>query len=274
MILVDAHVHIYDCFDLQKFLDSAFENFAVAAARYGHVDNFTALLLLTETSKENWFQRFVEYARNKQSEGHWTFHLIHETCSIWAQRDASQGLFLIAGSQIVTEEDLEVLALLTDKQFGDGSPIDEVIRTVKEHGALPVIPWGFGKWTGKRGSILRHLLKAARNSELFLGDNGGRPSFSLNPSHFKIAESRGIRILPGSDSLPFPLESRRPGSFGFSIEASITHERPAKEIKRILLDPTTRPRAYGVLENPLRFLRNQFAMQIMKRRYRQTKARP
>jgi len=27
MIIADAHVHIYDCFDLDKFLDTAYSNF-------------------------------------------------------------------------------------------------------------------------------------------------------------------------------------------------------------------------------------------------------
>jgi len=61
MILVDAHVHIYDCFDIQTFLDSAFANFKAEAARCGQEDSFTAVLLLTETAKDNWFQRLAGY---------------------------------------------------------------------------------------------------------------------------------------------------------------------------------------------------------------------
>ena len=61
MILVDAHVHIYDCFDLETFLDSALENFKAEAARCGQEDSLTAILLLTETARENWLQSLASF---------------------------------------------------------------------------------------------------------------------------------------------------------------------------------------------------------------------
>lgn len=269
MILVDAHVHIYDCFDLQTFLGSALANFKAEAARYGQDDAFTALLLLTETARENWFQHLANYVGDQcgiggKAIGKWTFHRTNENCSLLARCDGGQGLYLIAGRQIVTAEDLEVLALATNRRFEDGVSLEGAIQAVKNSGAIPVIPWGPGKWMGRRGVLLKDLLKVAKEPGLFLGDNGGRPIFWTRPSHFKQAESKGVRILPGSDPLPFASESRRPGSFGFSVEASITHEQPAKDIRAILLDPTTCPRAYGALENPYRFFRNQLAMQMIK----------
>jgi hypothetical protein len=274
MILVDAHVHIYDCFDLQHFLDSAVKNFKAEAARWGQEDDFTALLLLTETAKENWFHRLAGYAGSRsgngaESIGNWTFHRTNEDYSLYAQSEKSQGFFLIAGRQIVTAEDLEVLALMTDRQFEDGRPLEEVIQAVKETSAIPVIPWGFGKWMGKRGAILENILRKGKDSILFLGDNSGRPVFLPRPSLFEFAEKKGIRVLPGSDSLPFLSESQRVGSFGLSIEGTITRERPARDLKRILLDPKTRFQAYGNLEHPYRFFRNQLTAQIVKRRRKQ-----
>ncbi|OEU78091.1 MAG: hypothetical protein BA872_00195 [Desulfobacterales bacterium C00003060] len=105
MIFVDAHVHIYDCFDLETFLDSALENFRAEAARCQQEDAFTALLLLTETAKENWFHRLAGYAGNQsgnrtESIGNWTFHRTNEDYSLYAQSEKSQGFFLIAGCQI------------------------------------------------------------------------------------------------------------------------------------------------------------------------------
>jgi hypothetical protein len=135
---------------------------------------------------------------------------------------------------------------------------------VKECGAVPVIPWGFGKWMGTRGKIVRDLLELARKTDIFLGDNGGRPAFLPRPVHFNSAESLGIRILPGSDPLPFSSEYWRPGSFGFLVEGAMNHEHPGKDLGYILLDPNTLPKPYGKLENPYRFFRNQIAMQIRK----------
>lgn len=269
MILVDAHVHIYDCFDLETFLDSALKNFKAEAVRYGQEDSFTALLLLTETARENWFHRLAGYAGNKsgtgtRSIGYWTFHRTNENCSLYARRRDDQELFLIAGRQIVTAEHLEVLALATAKDFRDGFPMEELIEAVKENGGIPAIPWGPGKWMGRRGVFLRNLLERAKDPGLFLGDNGNRPSFWRRPPHFSLAETKGIRVLPGTDPLPFPSKSRCPGSFGFSLQGSITSEHPARDLKRILADQTTCPKAYGHLEHPWRFFRNQLAMQIIK----------
>jgi hypothetical protein len=272
MILVDAHVHIHDCFDLGMFLDSAFENFRIEADRI-KLDDASSffVLLLTETARDNWFERLADHADEKwvfetvKSNG-WSFHRTDETCSLLAESTNGQRMILIAGRQIATKEDLEVLALLTDSKFEDGLPLSETIRIVRENGAIPTVPWGFGKWTGKRGNILKSTFQEANQSILFLGDNGGRPIFWPRPHLFKMAVSHGMRILPGSDPLPFASESNRPGSFGFWVEGTINFKEPAKYIRRIILDSKSHITPYGTLERPFRFLRNQSAMQILKRK--------
>ena len=278
MILIDAHVHIYDNFDLRTFLDSAFVNFRTEAARLGHGGTFTAILLLTETAKDNWFQRLDEYTCQGLGVGgrstcQWRFYKTSEACSLCARGADSQILFVIAGRQIVTAEDLEVLALATEKKFEDGAPLEEIIRTVSGSGAIPVVPWGPGKWMGKRGVLLTQLLNGPEIPGLFLGDNGNRPYFWPNPSHFKLAEKKGIRVLPGTDPLPFALESCRPGSFGFLVNDSVTSEYPARDLKSILANRTTCLQPYGYLEHPWRFFRNQIAMQMMKRMRRGTSSK-
>jgi hypothetical protein len=278
MILVDAHVHIYDCFDLRIFLDSAFANFRAEATRLGHEDISTNVLFLTETARENWFQRLKEYTcqgfdAGGKTTSQWSFHPTSEDCSLCAKEAGDKTLFFIAGRQIVTAEDLEVLALATDKVFEDGAPLEEVIRTIRNSDAIPVVPWGPGKWMGKRGEILGQILNGPEVPGLFLGDNGNRPSFWPNPSHLRLAEKKGIRILPGSDPLPFTSESCRPGSFGFLVNDSISPDYPAKDLKRILAKQTTCLQPYGHLENPWRFFRNQISMQILKRMRRGTSSK-
>lgn len=266
MILVDAHVHIYDCFDLRIFLDSALANFRAGVARGGYY-KFTAFLLLTEASGENWFQRLKTYACNGHEiagEGSekWTFHPTDENCSLRIQRNGDQSLYIVAGRQIQTAENLEILALVTDSEFADGLPLHQTIQIIRKDDAIPVLPWGFGKWMGRRGRILKFAMEKADDSDIFLGDNGGRPSFWPKPSHFDLAASKGIRILPGSDPLPFSSESRRPGSVGFVVQGTIHPEQPAEALKFILLDPSTRIMAYGKSEKLHRFVGNQLRMQI------------
>jgi len=268
MIFIDAHVHIYDCFDLELFFDSAFANFQREASRFGQQDAFTGTLLLAETSKDNWFQHLTDYAGRKggigdKTIGSWSLHYTHERCSLYAHDGGDQALLLIAGRQIVTAEKLEVLALATDKSFKDGAPIEQVIQSIRDVRAIPVIPYGFGKWIGQRGKILRYLLKKTESTKLFLGDNGGRPKFLPRSSHFKQAEKKGIRVLPGTDPLPLPSEECRPGSFGCIIHERLDELRPSTHLKKILKNSETKIVNYGELERPIRFFRNQLLIRLI-----------
>jgi hypothetical protein len=270
MIIVDAHVHIHDCFDLEKFFHSAHTNFKFEAERIGHSNDFTGILLLVETRNENWFHRLADFAdgksipNNKQT-GTWAFYRTKEACSLCVKYQEAKKVFLIAGRQVETAEGLEVLALCTIDNFEDGTPMIESIELIKKAGGIPVIPWGFGKWVGKRGKMLTDFLKTLKDSEVFLGDNSGRPIFMPLPVHFQFAKKKGIHILPGSDPLPFATEYNRGGSFGFILPGIISEDYPARDLKRALLKPNLSIKSYGDLENIFRFFRNQIKMQLKKR---------
>ena len=277
LILIDSHVHLYNCFNLDSFLDSAFDNFSDSANALSLSNRFTSLLLLTETSNDRYFQELSrsveERAENTNSPNRsplqkWTLRSTGESCSLYAHLADTHGLYLIAGRQIVTAENLEVLALATERDFEDGQPLETTIERTLATGGIPVIPWGFGKWVGRRGKILSHLLEDKKFPVLFLGDNSGRPTFWPRPPLFQQAERQGMRVLPGSDPLPFARESFRPGAFGFSMRGQLDPEQPARSLKQLLLEEDTQIQAYGSLENPWRFIRNQIAMQIVKRQRR------
>ena len=64
MILVDAHVHIYDCLDIQTFLDSALENFKAEAARCGQQNSFRGEdLASVEKNLRNAIELYLEDIR-------------------------------------------------------------------------------------------------------------------------------------------------------------------------------------------------------------------
>jgi hypothetical protein len=265
--LVDGHVHIYDCFELSSLLEAAFDNFGAEAVRRGHGDAFVGVLLLTESAGINEFSRLRVGAATSEQPGRngWRFRSTGEDCSLIAQCGPTKQLILVAGRQIVTAEDLEILALCTDANFPEGLPLDATLDLVQRAGGMPAIPWGAGKWLGKRGAIVRHSLESQASGKLFLGDNSGRPVFWGTPRHFELAQQRGIRVLPGTDPLPFASEYWRPGSFGFALSETLTPEHPAGDLKRLLVDPSTVLSPYGSLENPYRFVRNQIRMQLRKR---------
>ena len=270
LIIIDAHVHIHDCFNLTNFLDSAYENCKAEICRLGKGDQFMGVLFLTETSRDHWFQRLVSYTdKKKTSSGNhtcqWSFHRTGENNSLLAQSASGGELVLIAGRQIVTKENLEVLALATDSVFNDGVSIRDAIEIVRERGAIPVIPWGFGKWWGRRGKVLTEVLQSQKGTNLFLGDTSSRPGFLPYPTHFKQAKKQGMRILSGSDPLPLASEFWRPCSIGFSVIGLIEKDTPATDLKRILRDPTSVFSPYNASrENWYRFFSNQVGMQLIK----------
>jgi hypothetical protein len=169
---------------------------------------------------------------------------------------------VIAGQQIITSENLEVLALGTIRRFDYGKSILKTIKQIKEQDALPVIPWGVGKWFGKRGKVVKSLI--GNHADFFLGDNSGRPVFWITPSIFNEGLSRKVYTLPGTDPLPIKSQEKKVGSFGFYFNSKFDIEKPWEFLKEYLLSINKEPENYGKLESISNFLKNQFRMQFNK----------
>ncbi|HVP30223.1 MAG TPA: hypothetical protein VMW35_13800 [Myxococcota bacterium] len=260
LVVADAHVHVHDCYEVGLFFDAAHANLAAAARG----EAFHGLLLLSEGAGEDFFGRARALAAREERLEGWRFSVTQEPESLAASRDG-KALLLVAGRQLACAEDLEVLALGTCARRDDGRPVREALAWARQDGALPVIPWGAGKWLFARGALLDALLDESRGAELYLGDESGRPALWPTPRHLGDAAARGIRNLPGTDPLPFPHETRRAGSFGFRLRTAFDPKRPAASLKAALRAGAA-PEPFGRLESPLRFLRNQLAMQLRKRR--------
>jgi len=272
VIFVDAHVHIYDCFDENALFDSAYNNFSNEASKQGLDEEFTGLLLLTETINDEWFNQTYQSAQNNEAKTHseqlWQIHGTPDKKVLKAIKPSVEGgkdkvLYILAGRQVNTSEGLELLALATEKSITNGLTISAALEKAHENDAIPVIPWAVGKWLGKRGAILSAVLEKEETSALCLGDNSGRPVFWKNPSHFKQAKTLNKPILPGSDPLPLPGESKKVGSFGFMLEGKLTESSLSSDLKKLLRDKTTQITAYGELEKPVRFFTNQIKLRLL-----------
>jgi hypothetical protein len=269
--LVDGHVHIHDGLAVAWLLDSALSNFKQAAHEQDASWPCRMILLLTETSSAHEFHKLRTCAMKQAGEalvGQWRLSPTEEERSLNACRSTGEQISIVAGRQIVTREKLEVLALCTEAEFPDGEPIAASIKRAAECGAVVVLPWGFGKWVGKRGQIIRELLRSHNTPAFHIGDNSGRLKFWPTPREFSIAEKRGLHILPGSDPLPFPREADRVGRFGFSLPLPISFDQPGADLIVQLSNPDIQPLRYGRCEGLARFLKNQAAMQLVKRRPR------
>ncbi len=268
-VLIDAHVHLHDCFAPAAFLTSAHDNFERVRQRHGWRSG-VGVLMLTECEGVDWFGRLAGQATGMASGpaiplGPWTIETTADPSALTAKSGAGR-LLIVSGRQVVATEGLEVLLLGTRMMVPDGRPLATVMAEGARCGALRVIPWGAGKWLFRRGRLLSDVIASEPAGQgFFLGDGAGRPFFWGSPSHFQQAAKRGLRVLGGTDPFPFPSEAGRAGSFGFRLEGAIDLAVPAEGIKAALRDPASRLTPFGRPERAMPFLRNQIAMQRRKR---------
>lgn len=267
---VDAHVHIHDCFGLQMFFDAAASNFAHHSSKAISTSIHKYVLCLTETNGTDKFEELArqadENSRNMMTtELVWSFRRTSDDqCLIAGHPDFGE-IEVVAGRQIVTAEKLEILALGAIGKWEDGSAASDIVESVIDSGAIPVLPWGFGKWLGRRSHVVASLLDKFDDGSLYLGDNSGRLGLLPRPSEFAIATGSAMRILPGSDPLPFASEYNRAGSFGFYVDDVADREGVWSGLRTMLQQGDGSLQCYGSLESPLRFVRNQIAMQYVMR---------
>jgi hypothetical protein len=113
--VVDAHVHIHACYELEELLDNAHRNLS-SAPPSGAVRNAPAgqalFLLMTECARDDYFGALYEASRTGPSAGpglkRWSMLPTDEEVSLRAASGARH-LFIVAGRQIVCREGLEVL---------------------------------------------------------------------------------------------------------------------------------------------------------------------
>jgi hypothetical protein len=127
--------------------------------------------------------------------------------------------WLIPGRQVATRERLELLGLGVDAPLPDGELLQDAWQRIRDELGLPVAPWSPGKWTGRRGRLLRELIEHAEPGALGVGDSLMRPSGWPEPALFRLARRRGLPVLAGSDPLPLAGEERFAGRYGTAFEA-------------------------------------------------------
>jgi hypothetical protein len=260
--LVDGHVHLHDCFEVPKFLDTAAANFAAAAMVLGMPAEVAGCLMLSESRGVD---NFAHLADGTPSTGAWRIEPTREPVSLIARKDGGSPIVVIAGRQIVCREGLEVLALGTRATFADGQPLRDTLGLVAAEDAIAVVPWGAGKWQGARGRLVAGLLQECPVRPLYLGDNGGRLSLAPRPRLFARAAGHRMWVLPGSDPLPFAGQLSKVAGYGFVAEVALGHETPFATLKGYLDRLETAPRLFGRLETLPGFIRSQVAMQLQKR---------
>ena len=241
-ILIDGHVHIHPEFSLDHFFSAAWTNFSRAAESNRAPGKLNYVLALTEGEGCDVFATLKEQAlssahasKDSQTATSWNFFQTTESDSLIVRKDEA-AMLLVAGRQLVSKENIELLSLLSSVSIKDRSlPLDDLARAVADNGGLPVVPWGVGKWFAKRGKVVEHLLHGNHDYPLFFGDNGNRPLFWPEPTLLKQARDLHVPVLSGSDPLPLPSHTSRPGSFGaLFMEDDLSTDTPLDSLRKLL----------------------------------------
>ena len=150
LTLIDSHVHIYDCFNIKRFFESALNNFNFYCIKAGF-NNFIGFLFLTETKNDNYFNKIKGNLFDKEFN-----ELVlkpintnEETSLVYTFNN--NYLVLIAGKQIITSEKIEVLALGTIKKLDDGESLKDSIMEIKSKRSIACITMGSWEMVWRKG---------------------------------------------------------------------------------------------------------------------------
>lgn len=257
MVLLDCHVHFYPCFDFGRLLDHAWANFSLAAANL-QTAQFQAVMCMVETSNCHYF---AEFSQQRAKIGAWSLHRLADPEAIELRHPQGRRMILLAGSQIATEEKLELLVLGQKQKFPDHEPLTRSLEQVFASGGLAVVPWAVGKWLGQRGKIVETILT---QSPCIAADNGGRPWCWPEPKIFKNVRQLRRKILRGTDPLPLRGEERVVGGFGNYFQGELDERCITRSLLDVLRDPKAIIYSYGKLHSVSGFIRNQWRLRQQK----------
>ncbi len=246
-IIADAHVHIYPFHDLPALLGRLETNLG------GQGGDAAKVALLAERSDCHAFHDMPE-CEARLAEAGWSATAAGDGPAWVLTREDGVPLYLVAGRQVVTAERLEILALFTDADIPDGLPAAEAVARVQGEGAVPVLAWAPGKWFGGRGAVVRQLIDAAAPNELLVGDTSLRPTCWAEPLLMRRARRNGLRVLCGSDPLPFEGEEWVAGTYASLLEAELDPAAPVASIRGALCDARVSARSVGRRCGPFQVL--------------------
>ncbi|MCB0747811.1 MAG: hypothetical protein KDC90_10155 [Ignavibacteriae bacterium] len=264
-ILIDSHVHIHNCYNLEEFFRNTFINFSEYANKIEKGKEWIGVVCLTEIEGVDYFN-LLKDSKSKLDLSNYKIQTTSEENSIIVSNKREQKIIVIAGKQIIANDGIEILALGTANNFSEGRSIKDTVDEINNVNAIAVLPWGVGKWLGKRKEIIKNFIEVNKTPKFFLGDNSGRPSFWSESEIFKLGRSLNHFVLPGTDALAISSEVNKTGTYGLYLNSELNLNEPTKDLFQQILNLKTQPQAFGKLETPVKFFKNQITMQINKRR--------
>jgi hypothetical protein len=208
--ILDTHLHLYPCYDLSR----AFNQFLDNTAQYGK--QVFRVACLAERHDCQYFNSIAN--RETELDGFTLKNVQTNEIQLNRNRD-NLNLSLLPGRQIISRENLEVLALGCPDPINDGQPVLDVIYQIIQLGHVPVLPWSPGKWFGHRGEMIKRLITQLNAEDFLIGDTPLRPYGWATPKLMKLAQKKGFSVVAGSDPLPFSGEESWLGAYYSIVES-------------------------------------------------------
>lgn len=229
---LDSHVHIQSSAELDEMLDSAYSNLNRFCGKSSSSDQFVVCLQALAGQNLSEMIMLGSEARKWQ--------LSRQTGGLVARLDGRE-ITLLLGEQLVSSEGIEVLVIGEPPFLRDTQANAAQILSSVQHG-IAILPWGFGKWLGKRGrTVSKMLVEEPPLCGLFIGDIPARTALLGGSSQLATAQKNNIPLLRGTDPLPLSGEVQRVGLYGSRIIADLqfseqesSPERALKALQRLV----------------------------------------
>jgi hypothetical protein len=230
VFILDTHVHYYAQFSPDDLCRNAVRNLERQAT-----DSLPGIVLV---DKAEW-PTYDDFVSNltAMSDFRVETHRDHAVI-IFSEDDLVHRLYVFRGAQRIVKEGFEMLCLFNSELSFDRQSAEDLITEINALGGIAVVPWSYGKWLGKRRTMIRELcLKCReRGHPLFLGDICQRPRFVDNLK--MLAQKWGAAgVLGGSDPLPYEGEEACIGMLGTLIDVAANYRSltVVSELKKSLL---------------------------------------
>lgn len=234
-----------------------------AAEKLDDEQAFTPIICLLETATSNWYQELISIANNSTGHiDHWQVNALDNNCLLQLSEKTGKELLILPGEQVITAENLELLVIGTTRKIPHFNSVEFYLEKFsRSH--LIILPWGVGKWLGKRGKKVNQLIAGQNNHTFALGDNSGRTPVWKYIPQFSQARKAGINILAGSDPLPVAGQHNKVASFGTIINGPLHLQGLANQLREKMLEKQAPDiRSYGKQDNLLQFLASQLLLRL------------
>ncbi|MBN1999238.1 hypothetical protein JW935_16895 [candidate division KSB1 bacterium] len=256
-IFIDGHVHLYEHYDLNVLFETALKNFA----RNGATENAIKILLLTELASCDFYTQLGE----KMPSGFNIKKTAESTSVIVTKTGTNEDLIIIAGRQLVSSDNLEILALGTEYNIENYClDTESLIYQVNANGGVAVLNWAPGKWFSKRGIIVNKMIFRFNPETLLIGDSTMRPTLWPTPRLMKKALKFNFKVIAGSDPLPLKNEEKYVASYGFLLQADIDTRKASESLKNLLKDQNIPVKRWGHRSGSFTFFRRQLSIMLRK----------